>query len=182
MQVGGQGPVSVELIGLARAGDHDAITALLRASQPDIRRYARRACRLEDVDDAVQEAMATIARHIAGLRSPAAYVGWLFVMVRRQCSRLARSLRFAGRPLDELGDSLDLAQRPEAELRLDLASAIQSLPAHYRTILLLRDIEEFSIGEIASHTGLSREATKARLRRARLMIRDYLADWEQTAA
>ena len=174
--MGVQGAVSAELIGLAQAGDHGAITALLRASQPDIRRYARRACRLEDVDDAVQEAMATIARHIAGLRSPAAYVGWLFVMVKRQCYRLARSVRFAGQPLDGLADSLELSQRPEAELRFDLASAIQSLPAHYRTVLLLRDIEEFSIGEIAAHVGLTREATTARLRRARLMIREYLAD------
>lgn len=170
------GAIAPELIGLAQAGDHGAITALLRASQPDIRRYARRACRLEDVDDAVQEAMTIVSRRITGLRSPAAYVGWLFVMVRRECSRLARSLRFGDQPLDELADRIELSQRPEAELRFDLASAIQSLPGHYRTILLLRDVEEFSIGEIAEHTGLSREATKARLRRARLMIREYLAD------
>jgi RNA polymerase sigma factor (sigma-70 family) len=168
--------VSPELIGLAQAGDHGAITELLRASQPDIRRYARRACRLEDVDDAVQEALTTVSRRIASLRSPAAYIGWLFVMVRRECGRLARSMRLVGQPLDELADSIELSRRPEAELRFDLASAIQSLPAHYRTILLLRDMEEFSIGEIAEHTGLSREATKARLRRARLMVREYLAD------
>lgn len=170
------GAVSPELIGLAQAGDHDAITALLRASQPDIRRYARRSCRLEDVDDAVQEAMTIVSRRIAALRSPAAYVGWLFIMVKRECSRLARAMRFAGQPIEGLEDSLELSRRPEAELRFDLASAIQSLPAHYRTILLLRDVEEFSIGEIAGHTGLSREATKARLRRARLIMREYLSD------
>lgn len=168
--------IAPELIGLARAGDHGAIAALLRASQPDIRRYARRACRLEDVDDAVQEAMAIVSRRIAGLRSPAAYFGWLVVMVRRECSRLARAMRFGGPPLDELADRIELSHRPDAELRHDIASAIQSLPAHYRVILLLRDVEEFSIGEIAEHTGLSREATKARLRRARLMIREYLAN------
>ena len=172
---GKAGAIAPELIGLARAGDHQAIVALLRASQPDIRRYARRACRLEDVDDAVQEAMAIVSRRIASLRAPAAYVGWLFVMVRRECHRLARAMRFARQPVEELADRIELSQRPEAELRLDLASAIHSLPAHYRTILLLRDVEEFSIGEIADHTGLSREATKARLRRARLMVREYLA-------
>ena len=170
------GAIAPELVGLAQAGDHDAIAALLRASQPDIRRYARRTCRLEDVDDAVQEAMTIISRRITALRQPAAYVGWLLVMVRRECSRLARAMRFGDQPLDGLADSMELSQRPEAELRYDLASAIQSLPAHYRTILLLRDVEECSIGEIAERTGLSREATKARLRRARLMIREYLAD------
>lgn len=168
--------VSAELVGLAQTGDHGAITALLRASQPDIRRYARRSCRLEDVDDAVQEAMTIVSRRVAGLRTPAAYIGWLFVMVKRECSRLARAMRLAGQPLDGFQDSLELSLRPEAELRFDLASAIQSLPVHYRTILLLRDVEEFSIGEIADQTGLSREAAKARLRRARLMIREYLSD------
>lgn len=171
-----QGAASPELIGLAQAGDHGAITALLRASQPDIRRYARRSCHLEDVDDAVQEAMAIVSRRITALRSPAAYIGWLFSMVKRECYRLARTMRFVGQPLDGLADSLELSQRPEAELRFDLASAIQSLPAHYRTILLLRDVEEFSIGEIAAHTGLTREAAKARLHRARLMVREYLSD------
>ena len=171
-----RGTVPLELVGLAQAGDHAAINALLRASQPDIRRYARRSCRLEDVDDAVQEAMTIVSRRITGLRVPAAYIGWLFVTVRRECSRLARSMRLVGQPLDELADRIELSQRPEAELRFDLASAIQSLPTHYRVILLLRDVEEFSIDEIAEHTGLSREATKARLHRARLMVREYLAD------
>ena len=168
--------VSPELIGLAQAGDHDAISALLRASQPDIRRYARRSCRLEDVDDAVQETLTIVARRIAALRSPAAYIAWLFVMVSRQCYRLARSQRLPWQPLDGLENSLELAQRPELELRFDLAAAIQSLPGHYRTILLLRDVEELTIGEIAEREALSREAAKARLRRARLMIREYLAD------
>jgi RNA polymerase sigma factor (sigma-70 family) len=167
--------VSPELIGLAQAGNHDAISALLRASQPDIRRYARRSCRLEDIDDAVQETLTTVARRIAALRSPAAYIAWVFVMVSRECYRLARSQR-PWLSLDGLENRIGLAQRPELELRFDLAAAIQSLPLHYRTILLLRDVEELSIGEIAEREALSREATKARLRRARLMIREYLAD------
>lgn len=168
--------VSPELIGLAQAGNHDAISALLRASQPDIRRYARRSCRLEDIDDAVQEALTTVARRIAALRSPAAYIAWVFVVVSRECYRLARSRRPPWQPLDGLENSLELAQRPELELRFDLAAAIQSLPEHYRTIVLMRDIEELSIGEIAEREALSREAAKARLRRARLMMREYLAD------
>lgn len=52
--------------------------------------------------------------------------------------------------------------------------AIQSLPDHYREVVLLRDIEELSIDEIAGVLGLSRESVKARIHRARLMIREYL--------
>ena len=63
--------------------------------------------------------------------------------------------------------------RPE-DLRLDLSRAIRSLPDHYREVILLRDIEELSIEEIAGALGLSRESVKARIHRARMMIREYL--------
>jgi RNA polymerase sigma factor (sigma-70 family) len=63
--------------------------------------------------------------------------------------------------------------RPE-DIRIDLSRAIQSLPDHYREVILLRDIEELSIDEIASVLGLTRESVKARIHRARLMIREYL--------
>ena len=63
--------------------------------------------------------------------------------------------------------------RPE-DLRIDLSRAIQSLPDHYREVILLRDIEELSIDEIAGALALTRESVKARIHRARLMIREYL--------
>ena len=63
--------------------------------------------------------------------------------------------------------------RPE-DIRIDLSRAIQSLPGHYREVILLRDIEEMSIDEIAGVLDLTRESVKARLHRARIMIREYL--------
>lgn len=168
--------IPADLIGLAQQGDHHAIDALLRLAQRDIRRYARRSCRSPDIDDAVQETLTTVARRIAMLRSPVAFAAWVFVIVRRECLRLAGHFPFGGPDLDSIHNSLDLAIRPEADLRFDIASAIQSLPEHYRVILLLRDVEERSIADIAAQLGLTREATKARLRRARLMVREYLAD------
>lgn len=67
-----------------------------------------------------------------------------------------------------------LVHLPVEELRIDLSRAIQSLPDHYREVILLRDIEELSIDEIAGVLGLTRESVKARIHRARLMIREYL--------
>ncbi len=162
------------LLALAQAGDQGALVSLLSATQPDIRRYARRSCRLEDVDDAVQEALTVMATRIRALRTPAAFAGWLFVVVSRECYRLARrSLRFR-EPVDPLADGL--VQRPEPELCYDLACAIQGLPEHYRRIVIARDIEERTIGEIATEGGITREAVKARLRRARELLREYLSD------
>ena len=67
-----------------------------------------------------------------------------------------------------------LAHLAPEDVRIDLSSAIQSLPDHYREVILLRDIEELSIDEIVSVLGLTRESVKARIHRARLMIREYL--------
>ncbi|OEO30564.1 RNA polymerase subunit sigma-24 [Devosia insulae DS-56] len=164
-----------ELIASARNGDAAAITSLLAVAQPDIRRYARATCRTADVDDAVQDALCLLHRHIGSLRAISAFSGWLFAVVRRECLRLARRGFGQAAPLEELGEQAEIAVRPDHELRLDLAAAIQSLPAHYREALVLRDLEELTIDEIAARLETTRETVKARLRRARTLAREYLA-------
>ena len=68
-----------------------------------------------------------------------------------------------------------LAARQESELRLDLADAFEALPQAYREVAVMRDLHEMTIDEIATTLGLSRQAVKARLHRARLLLREYLA-------
>lgn len=53
---------------------------------------------------------------------------------------------------------------------------IHSLPDKYRDVIVLRDIEQSAISEIAGELRLTREAVKSRIHRARLMIREYLED------
>ncbi len=71
-------------------------------------------------------------------------------------------------------DNAAIARRPDLELRMDVAAAIESLPDHYRTIVVLRDFQNMKIDEITAELGLSREAVKGRLHRARVMMREYL--------
>ena len=59
-------------------------------------------------------------------------------------------------------------------MRLDVARAIQSLPEHYRAVVVLRDLEELTIDEIAARLAATRETVKARLHRARALLREYL--------
>jgi len=163
------------LVHAASAGDRDAIAALLAAAQPDIRRYARRTCRTtSDVEDAVQETLFVLHRRLGMLRGVGSLSAWLFVIVHRFCLSLASTV--VGVPLDPYAIDREVATHkiPVNELRLDLANAIQPLPPNYRDVILLRDVEELTIDEIAQSVGASREAAKARLNRARIMLREYL--------
>jgi RNA polymerase sigma-70 factor (ECF subfamily) len=162
------------LILSAQHGDQAAIASLLEISQPDIRLYARRSCRAADIDDAVQEALWLMSRRIGSLQKLASFSTWLFAIVKRECMRLARSGLGHVDPADVEND-LAFANRPEQDLRIDLAFAIQSLPDHYRSIVLMRDVEERTIDEIAASLTLSRESVKARLHRARGLLREYLS-------
>lgn len=161
------------LIEAARGGDTGALVSLIAAAQPDIRRYAARNCRAADIDDAVQETLLLLYRRVGTLRAVTSFSAWLFAVARRACLRLLRgSIGFA----DASAEDVDrrLAQLAPEELRIDLSRAIQSLPEHYREVVLLRDIEELSIDEIAGVLSLTRESVKARIHRARTMIREYL--------
>lgn len=154
-------------------GDPSALERLLRLCQPDVRRYAFRHCLASDVDDAVQEALLIVAYRLKTLRAVAAFSGWLFQIVRRECRRLERQL-FRFDPYDEEKMEAWLTTSTDETIRLELVSALESLPEHYREVILLRDFHEMSIREIAERIKLTASATKSRLHRAREMMREYL--------
>ncbi|MBI2768103.1 MAG: sigma-70 family RNA polymerase sigma factor [Burkholderiales bacterium] len=168
------------LVEAARGGNEDAILALLAIAQPDIRRYARRSCNTsDDVDDVVQETLWLLYRRVGSLRALASLSGWLLAIVRRECLRMASRVTGKSVGLDDaLHDPANedrLGRLPQDELRIDVSRAIQSLPEHYREVVLLRDVEEMTVDEIAAALGLTRESVKGRLNRARAQLREYLS-------
>ncbi|MCK1545904.1 sigma-70 family RNA polymerase sigma factor [Bradyrhizobium sp. 147] len=166
--------ISPNLFEAARLGDPQAIASLLERAQPDIRRYARATCRSSaDAEDAAQEAMWILFRHVGTIRSLLAFSAWLFSVVRRECLRLARKTGLAP-AVDDSEMEAALLARPEADLRLDVAAAFEALPPHYRDVALMRDIKEMTIDEIAAALRASRQTVKARLHRARALMREYL--------
>ena len=166
--------ISPNLFEAARLGDPQAIARLLETAQPDIRRYARAACRSSaDAEDAAQETLWILFRHVGTIRSLLALSAWLFSVVRRECLRLARKAGLAP-SIDESQAEAALLSRPEADLRLDVAAAFEALPLHYRDVALMRDVKEMTIDEIAEALGTTRQVVKARLHRARALMREYL--------
>ena len=159
----------------ARAGDCAALERVLARSRQDLRRYAEHHCVVNDVEDAVQESLFTASRRLADLRQLESFTSWLFRIVKRECNRMKRGWRrLHHEPVTE--DIAAPCALLGADLSRDVVAALGSLPAHYRDVVLLRDIEGLTIGELAAHLGLSREAAKARLHRARALAREYLHD------
>jgi len=161
------------LVLAAQTGDAAAIGRLLAVCQADARRYAHRHCQVSDVDDAVQESLLIISRKVKGLKAAAAFSSWLFTVIKRECRKLARVM-FKTDPLDDEMAEKQLLSRSDNDLRIDLAAALESLPAHYLEVVLLRDFEELTIREIAQRLGEQEGAVKSRLHRARELVREYM--------
>ena len=162
------------LVAAAKAGDTAALDRLLAVSQPDLMRFARRTCaNAEDAEDAVQTALWQLHRRIGTLRVIAAFASWLFRIVERECRRLL-GLQRRTVPLENAETSALRIEPVPSDLRRDLGAMIAALPDLYREVLILRDIEELTAPEAAAQLGISVEAVKSRLHRARGMLREKL--------
>lgn len=159
----------------AQAGDPIALEQLLRQLQPDIRRYATYQCkRFSAIDDVVQEALLILYRRVGTIKSIYALNKWLLRVIARLCFLPALMLLRGGEEIRQLEDSVHFSRISSDELRIDLVRAMESLPPQYREIIMLRDWQESTIREIAQTLGISKEAAKSRLHRARSLIREYL--------
>jgi RNA polymerase sigma factor (sigma-70 family) len=164
------------LLARAQLGDAQAIDQLLRQCQPDIKRFARRHCASQDVDEAVQDALWILTRRVSALRVAAALSSWLFQTVRRLCMRMLQRRALGAVSLNDAAHELLIDERASSDLRIDLAKSIAALPTQQREVLMLMDVLGHSASEAAQATGVSVEAVKSRLHRARLLMRESLRE------
>ena len=177
------------LLARAKEGDDAALEDLLRRYQPRIYRFGMKMCRNPDAaEDVVQETLLAMVRTLPGFRGDASVSTWLYTIARSFCIKRRRRRKFAparelslesDRPV-EAANLPDSAAPPDRvvedhETRQALEKALASLSAPYREVLVLRDVEGLSAAEVASVTGLSVEAVKSRLHRARAAVRRVLA-------
>ncbi len=159
----------------AQAGDPVALDYLLRELQPDIRRYARHQChRGTAIEDVVQEALIVVYRRMGNVRDAAALAAWVFRVVARLCMLPALAVMRGTEELTQWQEAAHFAHIPQDELRLDLVRALESLPLIYREVILLRDMEQLTISEVAQRLDITREAAKSRIHRGRTLLREYL--------
>lgn len=169
--------VDKDLFAAAQAGDRVALERLLSQLRPDIQRYARFQCYASSsIEDVVQETLIVVYRRVGGIRSPAALGAWLVKVVARLCALPVLMFMRSVEELKTIEDSARFAHVPAHQLRMDVARALTALPEKYRQIILLRDLEQLTIREIANRLTISSEAAKSLLRRARAAARQRLTE------
>jgi RNA polymerase sigma-70 factor (ECF subfamily) len=177
-----------DLLQAVRGGDRRALERLLARHQAQIYRFGAKMCRdEEDAKDVLQETMIAAARTIPEFRGTSAVSTWLYAIARSFCIKKRRTSKFAPERIDSLeahaeqaAEIADSRRTPEEDvagrqLQAALDSAIGSLDPMYREVLTLRDVEGLSAAEVAEVMGLSVEAVKSRLHRARTAIRERIA-------
>jgi RNA polymerase sigma-70 factor, ECF subfamily len=180
---------------LARTAEHevDAFESLMRRHNSRLFRVARAILKDDAAaEDAVQEGYLEAFRHSGEFRGEAQVSTWLTrIVINQALMRLRRRKRdrvvvpfdlsgspdageYASDPADEKSES-PAASTLRAEVRRLLERRIDELPASFRTVFVMRDVEEMSVQETADLLGIPPATVRTRLFRARALLRQALA-------
>lgn len=189
-----------EEIDLARrlaAGDAEAFDRFVEHFRGKIFQYSWLMCgQREDAEEVAQDTLLKVFESFDQLREPERVRPWVFRIAKNACLMKRRKSVFAPKQelsLDELmpvrdgeGEGkiqiadwsiLPDAQALNTEMRAALDRAITSLPEIYRSVILLRDVEELSTEETAQILDITTQTVKMRLHRARLAVRQMLDEY-----
>jgi len=185
-------PAEAGLLARLRAGERDACDELVRRESGRMLATAQRLLRNPDeAADAVQDAFLSAFRNLDSFHGEARLSTWLHRIVVN--AALMRMRRRKHRPEDSIDELLPrfaedghFAEEPKAwtlagdqvlesqQTRAAVRRCIDRLPETYRSVLVLRDLEDLDTAEAAEMLGISENATKVRLHRARQALRTLL--------
>lgn len=185
--------------------DYELVTALREreptAAEALISTYGDRAYRLaaritgngQDAEEAVQDAFWSVVRKIDTFKGQSAFGSWFYRIVCNAAYGKIRGRRrtFVDISLDEVLPAFDESGRHagpvrdwsssvddpavQNELRAVLSLAVSELPAHYRAVIILRDVEGLSMTEVADALEITVGTAKTRAHSARLLLRKRLS-------
>jgi RNA polymerase sigma-70 factor, ECF subfamily len=178
------------LVNQARGGDDRAFAGLVKRYESKIFRLAQHITQnREDAEDVLQETFLKAYEHLDQFQGNSKFYTWIVrIAVNQALMKLRRRRSDKSVSLDETIDTgEDTVTReiaawdedPEQkfsreELSEILSSAIDTLAPTYRSVFLLRDVDDLSTEETAEALGISVPAVKSRLLRARLQLREKL--------
>lgn len=177
-----------ELVRRAKNGDVTAFEQLISDYQVKIYHIAFHMMGNEqDAEDAAQEAILKAYRYLGSFKEESGFYTWLYRITHNICLDMLRkrkrththSMDLVKKDRDGQETEVQLVDdkpQPEEELmsrqvQTDMQAAIAELKEHYRTVIILRDIEGMSYEDIAAVTEISVGTVKSRLNRARESLR-----------
>jgi RNA polymerase sigma factor (sigma-70 family) len=179
-----------ELIARARGGDEAAYRVLLEKYQRPVFSICLRMVRnREEAEDLAQDAFMKVFAMLDRYNPSYAFSSWLFKITSNLCIDAIRKRRVETLPMDQpvQSDGGEYARQYESpdddparvfdksEKMKQLSEAVDSLPPHYRVMILLRHQEDLSYEEIAETLEVPLGTVKARIHRAREMLKSRLA-------
>lgn len=184
-------PEERELLARLRVGDAAAYEELVRTHGPRLLGLARRLVgNDEDARDVLQDAFASAFKGLPGFAGDAKLSTWLHrIVVNRALMKLRTRRRHPEHPIEELLPAFESNGHHAAhyaswsdpdrvlqrlETRDLVRSQVDRLPDNYRAVIVLRDLEELDTAETARMLGLTENAVKIRLHRARQALRTLL--------
>ena len=180
MQPGGyQGSSEEQLVRLARQGSEEAFAELMRRHGAAVRKTALGILRNEgDAEDELQNAWWKAWKHLGEFEGDSRFSTWLTRIVMNQClMRLRQVRRAAFVYLDaEIRDESDTPEDwfCRDEMRRMVTREIGRIPALLRRPLVLREVHQLPMPEVAERLGISLAAAKSRLLRGRHELRARL--------
>lgn len=189
-------PEIEQVVQLIQRKDSKSLEEALALLQGTVFSFSMKVCgQRQDAEDTMQEVLLKSVPNLPKFDNPKALMVWLYKVAKNRCLMSRRKSKFApkedlsleelvpdGRELQKLSGSPDgtpetsLLRRENAKR---LREAVQRLPAEYRLILVLHDMEELSDGDVAEITGFRLGTIRVRLHRARLFVRKELAKQDQ---
>ena len=176
---------------LLHTGEPQRVEEAIRLLQGTVFAFSLKVCgHREDAEDTMQEVLMRSLPHLARIQDAKALSVWLYTVTRNRCWR-SRHKRVAGPTstlsMDELvpdepelqriledGSANPEEQAMQEEYEALLHRAVLSLPAPYRLVLVLHDMEELETEQVATVLGLRAGTVRVRLHRARLAMRKNL--------
>jgi RNA polymerase sigma-70 factor (ECF subfamily) len=201
LSVPGEQKSDAELAVALLTGDEAVFTEFVKAFHARLSQYSLLMCgHREDAEEVAQETLLKVFESVDQLRDPNRLKSWIFRIAKNECFMKRRKSVFAPKvelSLDQLkparfGDSesggieiADWTSLPDdlvldAELQEALTRAIRELPEIYRSVVLLRDVEELTTDETAEVLEISSDTVKTRLHRGRLALRRQMDQYLRT--
>jgi RNA polymerase sigma-70 factor (ECF subfamily) len=182
-----EGFADAELLAGMRAGNSAAFAALMRNNNQRLYRLARGFLRDDlEAEEAVHDGYVSAFTHLDGFRGGSSLATWLARIVSNEAlARLRR--RRSTVDIDEMAETLaaDVAPFTTAEptpeqaiarreIRNAIEKAVDELPPNFRSVFMLRAIEQMSVEETASSLGIPGDTVKTRFHRANKLLRQAL--------